>query len=110
VAKVIQDTLTRVTDFCARYGGEEFVVILPDTNLDAAQQVASKIIENVIALGIEHGFSNAADIVTVSIGCASIDGQQLQKCASLVDLADKALYKAKNSGRNRIEVANSEDI
>ena len=91
----------RCGDLAARFGGEEFVVVLPNTNLDQAKFVAEKI----RALVEAHQFSDQGRHwpVTVSIGVASLVEDQSTSASSLLQLADQALYLAKDGGRNRVE-------
>ena len=94
----VQKSLSRQTDFVARYGGEEFVVVMPNTDIDGAELVASKIIENLEIAQIPHSQSPVAPYVTASIGIANAKSVSAHE---IVELADSALYKAKQSGRNR---------
>ena len=105
VAETISDTLPRQTDLVARFGGEEFVVLLPITDSDGAFEVAEKIRVRVKAQAIEHDCSNACSVITVSIGIASLQGDELKE-DDLLKLADNALYAAKNNGRNQCQVIN----
>lgn len=91
-------TCPRASDLSSRLGGEEFVIILPDTPLEGALTAAEKIREKVEALEIHHG----KDIIklTSSFGVASQD--ENIDTDSLLKNADKALYKAKEEGRNRV--------
>lgn len=91
----------RCGDLAARFGGEEFVVVLPNTALDNAKFVAEKI----RALVEVHLFSDQGRQwpVTVSIGVASLLEDQPANASDLLQLADQALYLAKESGRNRVE-------
>lgn len=93
---------TRQSDLLARYGGEEFVVILPGTNADAALQVAEKIRQEV-AKSPFH-FKGSRVQITISCGVASF--KQGLSHQQVFELADKALYQAKEGGRNRCVVAN----
>ncbi|TIH17168.1 sensor domain-containing diguanylate cyclase [Marinifilum sp. JC120] len=87
--------LTRKTDICARYGGEEFVICLPETNISDARIVVEKIRAEVQKHVYSHGQQ-----VTMSIGLAeNLSQQGLEKT---ILQADQAMYKAKNSGRNRV--------
>ncbi|MBU0483829.1 MAG: diguanylate cyclase [Proteobacteria bacterium] len=105
VAQSISDSLRRPVDFVARYGGEEFAVILPQTDIMGAEVVAANIIKDISVLAITHGGSMVNNLVTVSIGAASIVPHRDEDSSRLlVRLADEALYKAKNDGRNRIVV------
>ncbi len=91
----------RCGDLAARFGGEEFVLVLPNTGLEKAQLVAEKI----RALVEAHLFSDQGRQwpVTVSIGVASLREDHPANASDLLQLADQALYLAKESGRNRVE-------
>lgn len=102
VARTLSDTLQRASDFVARYGGEEFVVILPETDPDTAFFIGKKLRSSVAALKIEHSFSTVAPYVTVSVGVASAVPALDMDSQTLLELADNALYEAKQSGRNRV--------
>ena len=104
VAKVIDKSVNRPSDFCARYGGEEFVVILPNTALKGAVDVAEKIRTNIQKIGIEHIKSLPLQVVSLSLGVTSMETKTSMSHEELVNKADKALYMAKEKGRNRIEV------
>jgi diguanylate cyclase (GGDEF)-like protein len=106
VAQLIADSLTRETDLAARYGGEEFVVLMPSTDAHGAKQFADQIRANIEAQAIEHNFSAVADVVTVSIGVASLMGNKLN-ATDLFRQADNALYQAKENGRNQISLYQS---
>ncbi|MDE1920700.1 MAG: diguanylate cyclase [Candidatus Omnitrophica bacterium] len=91
----------RTTDVVARYGGEEFAVILPDTDREAALIPARRLREAIEATAFEGNL-----LVTVSIGLACLDLNRKElKTEDLIEAADKALYRAKENGRNRIEIA-----
>jgi diguanylate cyclase (GGDEF)-like protein len=84
-----------------RWGGEEFVVLLPETNLDAAQRVLERVRST-----IEHKPRQTGTLelpVTISIGIAEWTG--IESLPALVERADRACYAAKHAGRNRIELA-----
>lgn len=102
IAQVLGKHLHRGTDLAARYGGEEFAGILPATELAGALWLAEQIRSDVEKLNIEHAASANADHITVSIGVASLPGRQLGSPSELIDLADQALYAAKQDGRNRV--------
>ena len=96
----ILSTRCRATDFVARYGGEEFIIIMPSTTAENAQLAVEK-----VRLAIENSpfnFHGKAVGVTMSFGLAEIQEGELVE--DLFDRADKALYKAKRQGRNRIEL------
>lgn len=104
VANAAQKCLNRTTDLVARYGGEEFIVILPETDLNGAIYVAEKIRKEIELLQIPHTQLNNTSVVTISAGVASSQkDNQLLMPLKLIEQADKALYKAKFSGRNRVE-------
>lgn len=104
VAACIAGACQRSGDIAARYGGEEFAVILPDTDGDGAHQVASKILSAIKNLEIPHA-TTPAGFVSVSIGVASINKSRASDTSMLLQLADAALYKAKDGGRSRIVAA-----
>lgn len=99
VAKTISETLKRPSDFVARFGGEEFIVVLPGTNIKGGISVAENILKNINALNIPHDFSPLKHL-TVSAGLATLENSQGQ--ASVLQVADDKLYKAKQSGRNKL--------
>jgi len=97
--------MRRPGDVLARYGGEEFVAILPDTPADGARAVANAARLEVARLLLRHEAS-ADGIVTVSAGIASAHAASVDlTSAALIGQADKALYRAKHEGRNRVVVA-----
>ena len=102
VAKALSETANRSGDCVARYGGEEFVVILPATEAEGAFHVAEKIRQAVEQLAIEHGKSQVAPHVTLSLGVATVIPSDEGTPELLINCADKALYAAKSSGRNRV--------
>jgi diguanylate cyclase (GGDEF)-like protein len=103
VADKLQRIVVRSGGFTARYGGEEFVLLLPDTDLSQAMAVAEQARQSVEQLAVPHASSGCANVVTLSIGvAASLQADSKCSCHDLVDLADNALYEAKNKGRNRI--------
>ncbi len=106
VAQALQDGLKRGGDFCARYGGEEFVVVLPDTPLANAVMVAEDMREAIAGLGMRHPGANEG-IVTISMGVATDDPRNPDHEA-LIRLADEALYRSKQLGRNRVEAHRSD--
>lgn len=101
ITRAIQSCLHRPLDLLGRYGGEEFVVLLSETDSIGAFRVAGAINKAVEALGLRHEVSPTNNVATVSIGgatCARTQGHSLEE---LIKSADRALYKAKRSGRNR---------
>jgi len=102
VAQTISQTLCRPTDLVARYGGEEFVVLLPGTTLAGANQVAEAIKAAMKKLDLAHSSSPLGEKMTLSLGISCLDPGQHSSPMMLIRLADKALYLAKESGRDRI--------
>lgn len=96
VAKKIKQSI-RKTDFLARYGGEEFILIMPETQLEAAANALDKIRLAVANMPLDNIGS-----VTLSAGISAFDNKE--QAEHLVDQADKALYTAKGNGRNRVEI------
>ncbi len=102
IAGALQAVLHRPEDFLARYGGEEFVMILPGTDAAGAEQVAEAARLAVHNLAIAHASSGVADTVTISLGVASSPQSRADSAVTLLKLADAALYKAKETGRDRV--------
>lgn len=100
VAAILNNIAKRPGDLAARYGGEEFAVILSGTDLKQAGVLAENANKKLKQTRIPHSDSQAADYVTLSLGVASIIPRHGTKPYDLIKAADKALYKAKNSGRN----------
>jgi len=100
IAKVIQQLGKRPGDLVARYGGEEFAVILPNTPLFGAIHIAEQIQLKVKELALVHRSSKISNIVTLSAGVASIIPSDKTSPIILLSNADKALYQAKEKGRD----------
>jgi diguanylate cyclase (GGDEF)-like protein len=105
VAESIKASLKRTGDTVARYGGEEFVVLLPGTGIEGTEFAAEKIRENVEALRLAHSASTASEYVTISLGVAAVVPERAGTVSLVIDMADKALYRAKEQGRNRVEMS-----
>ncbi len=107
VSWALQAALCRAGDLLARYGGEEFVAILPHTDAQGATELAAAFHERVRELALPHSKSPVAPIVTVSIGIASVVPNQSLSSSQVIAMADKALYQAKEAGRNQSVTAAS---
>ncbi len=90
----------RKADILARYGGEEFVVLLPNTNIKNAIEVAEKLRVTCEKAPMQHNEVNTK--ITISAGVASLGGHDIDKPEKLLDLADISLYTAKKQGRNQV--------
>ncbi len=99
VGNLLGKVARRPGDLAARYGGEEFVLLLPETKMTGAIKVAGILKEQLTTLHIEHNFSPTAKHLTVSQGIATV--HNFDEPIDIVDLADKALYQAKENGRNQ---------
>jgi diguanylate cyclase (GGDEF)-like protein len=104
IARVLAATVCRTGDLVARYGGEEFVFIAPVTDGSAALVMAQRVCESLQALALPHAESEFA-VVTVSIGVAVMIPEGWVMPEVLLGAADKALYLAKQQGRNRVVLA-----
>lgn len=96
--------MVRDTDYAGRYGGEEFVVLLPDTPLDGAAQFAERLRKAIEQLEMAHGQQDLCCSVSVGVACIRPD---MTHHKTLIEEADKALYKAKSAGRNQVVAAQS---
>lgn len=104
IAKVLTDK-TKYTEYlAARFGGEEFIVLLNNTPVEKAEELALHIHKSIENLNINHKSSLISDHVTVSIGIASLIAESVYVKEEIISRADKALYLAKNNGRNRTEI------
>ncbi len=101
VSSVIKNAMKRPADLVARYGGEEFVLILPETDMEGAYKLAEQLRQDVMNLNLEHSNNNCGKVVTISLGAATGTADPEKAFTELLSNADKALYKAKDSGRNR---------
>ena len=103
IAQTLGHTVQRSGELAARYGGEEFVVILPGLDAAEAAAVMERVRESVQALGLPHARAAVAGVVTISAGVAACLPKPGDDAALLLQAADAALYRAKTSGRNRVE-------
>lgn len=112
VARAIAGAALRSSDLAGRYGGEEFTVILPETDGDGGMTVAERLRSAVEALQLPHAESSVSSVVTVSAGVAATVPSPAPPRAgarALLEAADRALYAAKRTGRNRIALADVHD-
>lgn len=109
VAKTLQKSIGRSSDFVARYGGEEFSVILPGTDLRGALKVGEKMRQNINNLKIPHEKSDINQYITISLGVACEIPSPEKSYDGIIEKADKALYSAKKQGRNRIHSYNESE-
>jgi diguanylate cyclase (GGDEF)-like protein len=115
VAEVIKSTVKRPFDFAARYGGEEFIIALYGTPemyggraaSDASRALAETLRDGIRNLKIPHKKSSTDKYLTASIGVAVILPEAKRSLAGSVQMADEALYQAKEDGRNRVVVTES---
>jgi len=105
VAGALLSCVHRPGDLVARYGGEEFVALLPGTGLDGAVQLAERMRRAVADLRITCPRPDGHPVVTASFGVATRIPRSADRSLDLVQAADRALYRAKNAGRNRVESA-----
>ncbi len=105
VAQALAGVAQRAGDVAARYGGEEFVLLLPDTPLEEATQLAQRCCQTVEQLALSHGDSPTAAHVTISVGVACTHAIEVREAQAvrLLERADAALYVAKQAGRNRAQ-------
>ena len=108
VAAALRSCCRRTADMAARYGGEEFAIILPETGLSDAVQIAEAARDAVVQLGIAHEKSPTAPYVTISGGIAVLLHNGNSSAPQLIMEADRCLYQAKHLGRNRMVAAEAE--
>jgi diguanylate cyclase (GGDEF)-like protein len=109
VGKVVNTFARRPLDFAARLGGEEMAVLLFDVEADLAHEMAQNLRKTVQELAIEHLDSTTAKVITVSIGVAVAHPSVKRSAAGLLQLADEALYQAKQRGRNQVALKHEQD-
>ncbi|WP_230533944.1 sensor domain-containing diguanylate cyclase [Microvirga roseola] len=109
IASTLDAAIRRPHDIAARYGGEEFAVILPETDLAGAWVLAESIRQAVTGLDIAHAGS-PYQVVTVSIGTASVQPSRHRARETLLEAADTALYQAKAAGRNSVRAYEMNEV
>ncbi|MEG3617386.1 diguanylate cyclase [Magnetovibrio sp. PR-2] len=102
VANAIAEEVKRPTDLAARYGGEEFAVILPGIDVEGVVRVAERIRAGVFELNERHKGNEKDGRVTLSIGTVCLKPSEEVTEAAIIDMADEALYAAKECGRNQV--------
>ncbi|WP_138505930.1 diguanylate cyclase domain-containing protein [Nostoc sp. PA-18-2419] len=102
IANALLSTVKRPADLVARYGGEEFSIILPNTETKGAIHLAQAILQAVRDLAIPHAQSSVSDRVTISLGVVSTVPNCEISPQDLINAADKALYTAKQQGRDQV--------
>ncbi len=107
VAQAIHAEMEGERQFAARLGGEEFVAAAFDTGVDGAMELSERIRARVQQLAVPHEYSGVSVYLTVSIGAAAGEAANPEEIARLMERADKGLYLAKTSGRNRVSSASS---
>jgi diguanylate cyclase (GGDEF)-like protein len=108
VAVTLSRCARRPLDFVARYGGEEFAIVLYHASREYVAEILTRIQRSIAELNIPHEASRAASRLTVSVGAAYILPSDHRKYEGLIQLADEALYSAKEQGRNRVVVMEAE--
>jgi diguanylate cyclase (GGDEF)-like protein len=109
VAQAIAVVVKRPADLAARYGGEEFAILLPNTPMNGAMEVARQIRDQVQAQKLIHEASEVSPYVSLSLGIATMMPQEGFVPGELLATADQALYKAKDQGRNQFATALFDD-
>lgn len=102
VAGALRKAASRQRDFLARYGGEEFVLVLPDTDAQAAQMVAERCRNLIFKAQIAHAASSVGQLLTISLGVGTIVPSHSTNPLAFIEEVDQQLYKAKANGRNCI--------
>lgn len=103
IAALLKTFVNRPSDMCARYGGEEFVLVWGDTSIGKALPLVNELLKKIITLNIPNCKSPTSQFLTVSIGLAEIIPNNTNSESELISTADTMLYKAKESGRNKVE-------
>lgn len=101
IAQALKNMPHRPRDLFARYGGEEFAYILPNTNESGAKHCATRVLNTVRDLQINHSESDVANFMTISIGVNTVIPKHDFSILNFIEQADQALYQAKLNGRNR---------
>lgn len=106
VAQLCQENFRRANEFCARYGGEEFAIVNFGDDAKSFFKRLEELQKKIALKAFKHEGSMIADTLTLSIGLVTSDGKKVCESEELIKKADRALYKAKEEGRNQIVVSN----
>lgn len=104
IGSIMAETVRDGHSIAARFGGEEFAIILPATGRERARQIAEDIRHAILAMALPHA-GTPSGVQTASLGVAAIIPRHGQNSMELIGLADHALYRAKDQGRNRVVLA-----
>lgn len=104
IASAIRFGVRRPADLAARYGGEEFALVLPDTDTAGAIRVVQLVRHHLQTLDLPHGASPSSNVITLSFGIATVIPTLDSPAESILEIADQALYAAKDAGRNQYQV------
>jgi diguanylate cyclase (GGDEF)-like protein len=104
VAHALRDVVRRANGLVARYGGEEFAIVLPSTDIAAAETVSQDILAKIQSLQIPHSLSENGGHITVSLGSATIIPLPIDSADLLLETADRLLYQSKDKGRNTYSI------
>ena len=107
IALTVESCVSRLAGLAARFGGEEFAVVLPGASAGSLRLLAEKIRSTVEALKLPHANSPTYPYVTISVGGASVVPTSQVDMSSLIEAADRQLYRAKDDGKNRVAVGSN---
>jgi diguanylate cyclase (GGDEF)-like protein len=110
IAQFLDVMFIRSGEYVGRYGGEEFVILLSRSDIAEAEENAARVKDGIVSLNIPHEYSQTADRVTLSLGVYSAIPTGTESINELYERADKLLYQAKRSGRNRYVLQLESDI
>jgi two-component system cell cycle response regulator len=105
VAAALQSHALRPTDIAARYGGEEFVLLFAETSAETAYKLAESVRAHIESIELPNPRSSTSSWLTVSVGVATIVPSQRDEIEQFFVAADRAMYEAKEAGRNRVVAA-----
>ena len=105
VANKASEMMSRPGDLAARYGGEEFVIVLGSTEIKTAADLAEKVRSGIEEMKLPHKYREGGSLVTTSLGVAGCYPDKTKSTTEFIKAADKALYKAKEEGRNKVVVS-----